>query len=179
LPFGRGKQFLNNNALLDAAIGGWQISGTIVESSGNPFSITAPGPLYSSTTATQFADRVPGVSTTPQGGRGWQHWYNPAAFSNPGPGNFGNVQRNPLVGPGINVVNLSGGKTFSITEAVKLQIRCDATNAFNHASFGPPTNNQTNLTGANPGAPFTAPVGSISSVTVGGRSLQLSARVAF
>ncbi len=39
LPFGRGKRLLNNNALLDALVGGWQISGTLVLSTGNPFTV--------------------------------------------------------------------------------------------------------------------------------------------
>ena len=39
LPFGRGKQFLNNNRLLDEVVGGWQISGTLILSTGNPFTV--------------------------------------------------------------------------------------------------------------------------------------------
>jgi hypothetical protein len=58
-----GKQFLNHhNHLLDEAIGGWQLSGTIVESTGNPFTITGPGPLYTSANAFQYPSKVPGVS---------------------------------------------------------------------------------------------------------------------
>ena len=37
LLFGQGRQFLNNNRLLDAAIGGWQVASTIVVQSGQPF----------------------------------------------------------------------------------------------------------------------------------------------
>ena len=35
--FGQGRQFLNNNRLLDATIGGWQLASTIVVQSGQPF----------------------------------------------------------------------------------------------------------------------------------------------
>ena len=83
------------------------------------------------------------------------------------------------------MVDLSAGKTFSITEGIKFGIRCDAQNAFNHPSFGPPTGNQTNLTGATvAGSPFTGPAGGVGSsqittLTVDGRSLQLSARITF
>jgi len=41
LPIGRGKQFLNSNALMDAVIGGWQISGTIHLSTGQPFTVVS------------------------------------------------------------------------------------------------------------------------------------------
>ena len=37
LPFGRGRQFLNSNSLVDAIIGGWQVSDTLVIQSGQPF----------------------------------------------------------------------------------------------------------------------------------------------
>src|ERR1700679_1844598 len=41
LPFGKGKKFLNHNALLDGVIGGWQVTGSIVLSTGNPYTLTA------------------------------------------------------------------------------------------------------------------------------------------
>ncbi len=39
LPFGRGARFLNNSTLLDEVVGGWQISGTVVLQTGNPFTV--------------------------------------------------------------------------------------------------------------------------------------------
>ncbi|MGC2325551.1 MAG: TonB-dependent receptor, partial [Candidatus Sulfotelmatobacter sp.] len=39
LPVGMGQKFLNSSKALDAVIGGWQISGTMVLSTGNPFSV--------------------------------------------------------------------------------------------------------------------------------------------
>jgi hypothetical protein len=176
LPFGRGKQFLNHNLLLDEAIGGWEISGTIVESSGNPFQVTSNGHTYSQAGA-QYPNVVPGVSPRPAQ-RNINEWYNPAAFSQPADGTFGNAQRNPLVGPGINVVTLSGGKTFSLPwEGIKFGIRCDANNAFNHPSFGVPNGN---LTTSNGSDVFTGPgTNQINSVTVPSRSVQLSGRLSF
>ena len=40
LPFGRGKQFLNKNLLLNEVLGGWQVSGVWVIEDGNPMGIT-------------------------------------------------------------------------------------------------------------------------------------------
>ena len=48
------------------------------------------------------------------------------------------MRRNSLVSPGIDEVNLSAGKSFPIGDRFNLQIRADATNAFNHPSFGLP-----------------------------------------
>lgn len=182
VPFGRGRTFLNKNALVDAVIGGWQLSGTIVESSGNPFQIAGPNNLYNQASgATQYVNQVPGVSTTPPGGRNWHHWFNEAAFSAPAAGAFGSVQRNPLVGPGINVVNLGVNKQFSIWEQVKFQLRCDTTNTFNHPSFSAVqtgNNGGVNLTGGGPGLPFTG-TAPLSNLTVNGRTVQLAGRITF
>jgi len=189
LPFGKGKMFLNQNSLADAVIGGWQISGTVVESTGNPFNVTTSGPNTYTQDGSQYPNRVAGVSTTPSGGRTLNEWYNPAAFSSPGNGAFGNLRRNSLYGPGINTFNLSGGKAFSLPwEGIKIQIRADMQNAFNHPSFGNPSqvSNGTNLIGAKgtdtgvAGAVFSGPsTGQIHNVTVGGRNVQLGARISF
>jgi len=177
LPFGQGKMFLNQNRLLDEVIGGWQVSGTIVESTGNPFQVFADGNTYTHA-GSQFPNRNSAVSIRPLGGRTTGEWYNPAAFSAPGNGNFGTLGRNPLVGPGLNYVNLSGGKTFTLKpERVQLQIHCDASNAFNHPSFAAP--NGTLATPDATGA-YTGPTtGQISSLSVNGRSVQLGARLSF
>jgi hypothetical protein len=177
LPIGRGKRFLNSNRLLDAAIGGWQISGTLVLSTGNPFSVDGTQNTYA-LAGTAFPNWVPGVSPKPSN-RSIADWFNPAAFSLPENGTFGDVRRNSLYGPGLNVVNLSGSKTFSLPwEGVKIQFRCDAQNAFNHPSFGVP--GDASLGGATvAGTPYTTGTTAINTVTVGGRNVQLGLRLTF
>jgi hypothetical protein len=176
LPFGKGRAFLNNNAIADAVLGGWQIAGTVLELAGNPFEATSSGSLYNQASgSSQFPNFTSGVSTAPSGGKSWHNWFNEAAFSQPAAGAFGTTQRNPLVGPGINEFTLSGGKEFSIWEQVKFQLRCDATNAFNHPSF---SLSGIGLSGGAPGAPFTG-TSNISSTSVGGRDLELSGRITF
>ncbi len=191
LPFGRGKQFLNNNTVLDEVIGGWQLSGTVVLSSGNPFTVYATQNTYEQA-GSAFPNWNPNVNPRPQNrsarcqaGSGPQNgclneWYNPAAFLEPAPGTFGNVKRNSLYGPGINYVNLSGGKTFSLPwEGIKFQIRCDASNVFNHASFSPPTGTLGGATGVGQPYSYSAATQQISGTTVGGRSVQLGGRLTF
>ena len=77
---------------------------------------------------------------------------------------------NNIYGPGINEVNLSAWKTFTIWRETSLQVRGDATNAFNHASFGLPNSG---LTCSDPGVPCTSSA-LITGLTVGGRSMQLA-----
>jgi hypothetical protein len=183
LPFGKGKPFLNNNRLLDEAIGGWQLSGTLILSTGNPFSIWSNQPTYNQdgTNNVRAFPNWSGQSIRPTGGRTISNWYNAGAFTQPDNGTYGNVRRNSIYGPGINEVNLSGSKTFALPwEGMGLQIRCDAQNAFNHPSFGVPAQSlgrTANDTGGT-GTPYTS-TNPINSVTVHGRNIQLGARFSF
>jgi hypothetical protein len=174
LPFGKGKMFKSNNRVVDAVIGGWQISGMVLLSSGNPFTVYSNQNTYA-----QVGSSYPnwsGISPRPKH-RSIQEWYNPAAFTQPANGTFGNVKRNSLYGPGIEQVNLSGQRTFSLPwTGGELEIRADATNAFNHPSFGVPNQNLSSSSG--PGTVYTN-ITNITSTTVSGRYLQLGARLSF
>ncbi len=177
LPIGKGKMFLNNNALVDSVIGGWQIAGTVVLSTGNPFSVDATQNTYQQAGAS-FPNWNPGVSPIPAD-RSIDNWFNPSAFLQPPNGTFGNVKRNSLYGPGIDLVNLSGSKSFALgREGVRLQIRADAQNAFNHPSFGVPSD--VSLGGSSgPNTPYTSGTTAIRTTTQGGRNIQVGAHLSF
>ncbi len=184
LPIGRGRQFFNHNYLVDAILGGYQISSTMQLQSGNPFTLFAYG---------QNTNAEPGSNPTPfvnysgypllAGGHSKQQWFNPAAFTLPDNGTFGNVRRNTVYGPGLEYVNISAGKRFSLYENLKLQIRLDATNAFNHPSFSNPNGNLTPFTGQQVGQPYTQAGASsgtqLNGVSIGGRNLQGGLRLEF
>jgi Carboxypeptidase regulatory-like domain len=176
LPFGRGKAFLNSSRLLDEAVGGWQISGTVVLQTGQPFTVYGDQANYS-LAGTQFPNRNPGVSLY-AANKGIDGWFNPAAFVKAPDGTWGNVRRNSLYGPGINVFNMSAAKSFSLPwEEANIEFRADAANVFNHKSLGLPGG--TNLgSAAGVGQPYTS-TNSISSVQTGARNLQLMLRVSF
>ncbi|HEV2397184.1 MAG TPA: TonB-dependent receptor [Candidatus Sulfotelmatobacter sp.] len=176
LPFGRGREFLNNNTLLDEIVGGWQLSGTVLLQSGQPFSVYGDQANWS-LAGTQFPDRVPGAPLYVSN-KGINGWFNPAAFSKPADGTWGNVRRNSLYGPGMNVFNMSAAKSFGLPwEGVRIEFRADAANVFNHKSLGIPGG--LNLgSAAGVGQPYTS-ANTISSVTTGARNLQLMFRVSF
>ena len=74
-------------------------------------------------------------------------------------------------------MNLSGAKTFSMPwEGIKLKIHADAINAFNHPSFGLPNQQLSGSSG--PGTAYTS-LTNITGVQVGGRNIQLGARLSF
>ncbi len=137
LPFGRGKQFLNSSRLLDEAVGGWQISGTVVLQTGNPIHrLRKSEHLHAGRHAVSKPESRSRPCTHPIAAS--YNWFNPAAFTEPANGTFGNVRRNSLYGPGINTFNFSAAKAFTIPwrEGIGIQFRADAQNVFNHPSFG-------------------------------------------
>lgn len=167
LPFGTGKMFLNNNRIVDEAVGGWQLSSSFVVQSGNPFTPTVSGANNSyAGSGAWYPNKIgdPYLSN-----RSINKWFNPAAFSIPAAGTFGNNRRNDVYGPGMTTVDLSMGKTFNVFRDIcKFQLRIDATNALNHPAFGLPDS------GIGGGS-----VGKITSTRINGRNIQLGGRFSF
>jgi hypothetical protein len=176
LPFGRGRQFLNHSSLLDEVVGGWQVSGTVVLETGQPFSVYGDQANYS-LAGTQFPNRNPGVSLY-AAHKGINGWFNPAAFTKPADGTWGTVRRNSLYGPGVNVFNMSAAKSFGLPwESMRIEFRADAANVFNHKSLGIPGGRNLG-SAAGVDQPYTS-ADSISTVTTGARNLQLMLRLSF
>ncbi len=119
---------------------------------------------------------------------------NPAAFTTPRPGTFGNLGRNALHAPGISQFDLTLSKRFLITERVNIQFRAEAYNIFNRANFDIPVARLNNVLGTNanqlqPGQPYTSATGGSFGQIQGtvekviglgtSRQAQLSLRVSF
>lgn len=183
LPFGKGRQFMNSNFLLDEVLGGWQVSSLMILQSGNPFTVT----VNNGTTYQHAGSQFPNYTGLPfyPSSKNYHMWFNPAAFSLPAPGTLGNVRRNTLRGPGVELVDMSIGKTFDIHESVKFQIRADATNAFNHANFALPGGGVTGLSAfsgqvvGQAYGPTAAGGQQITGLTNGGRTVQIAGRLEF
>jgi hypothetical protein len=69
-----------------------------------------------------------------------ERWFNPAAFSFPAFGTFGNAGRNILEGPGYANVNLGVLKTVGLGVRARVQLRAEAFNLFNRANYNLPDN---------------------------------------
>ncbi len=178
LPFGKGQAFLNNNALLDRLVGGWELSGVALFQTGAFLTVSTlndpSGVGFNLFTANGGrADTVKGVS--PYAGQSLNQWINPAAFADPSNniGRFGDSQNGSVVGPGTQAVSLSLLKRFSITERMRVQIGMQVSNAFNHPNYNPPGD----LTLTDPA------FGQVTSMQVaegaGPRQIQLTGRLTF
>ncbi len=68
-------------------------------------------------------------------------WFNPCAFVKQPTGTFGNTGRNSLLGPGRWNFDASIWRTFVLTERIKMDLRFEGFNVFNHPQFGNPNVN--------------------------------------
>lgn len=190
LPFGTGKPFMNQNAILDGVLGGWRLSGTFIYQSGTPFTVQDSGDNDYSQAGTAFANPIAGMNPmsgncpTVNGVPGAKvHtvtcWFNYGAFETPaeqGNGSFGYGRRNTLFGPKLSDVNLSLAKTWHYKERAGLTLRADFVNVMNHPSFSLPGTGGPN---GNPDVSSTTSSANITQLANGPRTIQLGARINF
>jgi hypothetical protein len=150
-PFGQGKAFLNNNGWLVSRVlfGGWQVQGVFTHQSGAPIPFTAQtgGYLYNGDLRKmELPKDLRSIS---------QYFTNVASTTNTDPNAPGfitnsnlqldhNVRTFPLRfawvrADGIHNIDASLIKNTSINERMKVQLRFEAINAFNHPLFAAPS----------------------------------------
>lgn len=118
-------------------VNGWQLNTIIQARSGLPVNITRTGGTFGG-----FSYRpnvVPGVDPYCSNYSVPNCQFNPAAFSNPGPGVFGNAGRNLLRGPRFTQVDASLFKNTKLSETTSLQLRLEVFNLFNFANYADPS----------------------------------------
>ncbi|MEO7649196.1 MAG: hypothetical protein ABIZ80_01920, partial [Bryobacteraceae bacterium] len=145
LPFGKGKQFLDQGGIASKLLGGWQVNALLSAYSGLPFSVSAAGTSLNAPGNTQRANQVK-ASVEKLGGQGpGQAYYDPLAFAPVTTATYGTAGYNSLRGPGY--VNLDSGlfRNFPIRERFLLQFRMEAFNTTNTPHFGNPNGNVSNL----------------------------------
>jgi hypothetical protein len=141
LPVGKGKAVGSNfNAVTNALIGGWQVTGVSSFKSGFPIGVVGAVNNTSSFGGNQRPNLVgtPTVSSPTL-----QEWFNTAAFQQPAPYTFGNAPRfmSNVRAPGLQNFDIGIQKWFYWREILKLQFRGEMFNAFNRANFYAPDAN--------------------------------------
>jgi len=164
LPFGRNKPFLSDlNPIVNAFLGGWQLSGINSFVSGAPLSINVPGATLGNgwgTRANLVGDPDVSNPTAAQ-------WFNTDAFAAPPQLAYGDSPIGVIEGPASHILDLGLMKNFHFGDGKYIQLRIEAYNALNKVNFG------------NPGTTFgTANFGRILS-SGGARTMQFGAKVVF
>jgi hypothetical protein len=143
LPLGQGKRFMSGDNFAARWLGGWQFNGIVTLQTGTPFNVTAGNdglidgnnPVY----ANCIGDPYAGATRNPKLYTTTGFYINPAAFSQPDPGQFGTCAPYQFYGPGIQTWDLSLFKQFRFTDRYSLQFRTEFFNAFNHPNFANPS----------------------------------------
>jgi hypothetical protein len=88
-----------------------------------------------------------------------RNFINPAAFSSPGPGEWGDLPRNAFSGPSFWQGDLIIDKRIRLTESINIEFRTEVFNIFNHTNF---VNPSTTLNNALPNLSFNSATGNYS-----------------
>jgi hypothetical protein len=170
LPVGKGKKFMKDApAAMDLLLGGWQLGGIVNARTGVPIDVlitrpdlayrdTRDGSIYANPVVVNgTVVTVPVVNTLGGGNsrnvrrpdvvagvnpylKNGLNWLNPAAFSIPAAGTFGNSSRNSLTGPGLQQFDITLSKKFRVAEGKTVEFRTEFYNIFNHANLANPGN---------------------------------------
>ena len=138
LPVGRGKHFGKDmSPVLNAVVGGWQVSGISTFKNGFPLSFSADN---NNTNSYGGAQRPNIVGDPHLSNPTVAEWFNTGAFAQPDGFTFGNAPREMpnLRAPGINDTDLGIQKWWYWTETRKFQFRAEAFNLANHPQFFAP-----------------------------------------
>jgi hypothetical protein len=146
LPFGRGRHFgAAWNKAVQGVLGGWQVNGFTTFQSGTPLSISGNNVagLFNPRGLANNNGKSAKLSGDIHGRL--QRYFDTSVFSQPAAFTFGNTQPSSpdLRAPGVRNFDLSIFKEFRVREALRLQFRAEAFNAFNTTRFGSPNTSVT------------------------------------
>lgn len=185
LPVGPGRQFNTGHRVTDYVIGNWQINGIVTGRSGQNFNVVSAGDIAETGNASTYerANRVgdpyqsgpiaANPTCTPPAGptRTRTQWFNPCAFETPAPGTLGANGRNSMQAQTFWNFDSSIAREFPLHDTLRLGIKVEAFNTFNHPVLNTPAATTT--------TPST--LGVVTSVATGNanRILQFSGRISF
>jgi Carboxypeptidase regulatory-like domain/TonB dependent receptor/TonB-dependent Receptor Plug Domain len=118
---------------------GWQLNSVVTVMSGQPIGILTGNPVVNADGSYNYHQRpdvLPGVNPILSGSPA-NGYLNPLAFADP-TGNFGDLGRDAIYGPGFWNIDFSITKNTRITERLGLQLRFEFFNIFNHPQFALP-----------------------------------------
>ncbi len=133
-------------AVARAVIDGWEVTGIVSAQSGDPLTVTAGGD-FSQTG--QRSDRAVIVGP-PYGKQACQGqpapcvgFLNPASFTSPAPGTFGNIIKGSFRGPSYFDWDAGVFRNFPIKQKLILQYRAEFFNVLNRTNFSDPNTDVT------------------------------------
>lgn len=151
LPYGSGKRWgASSSRIVNAVLGGWQLSGIGTWQSGTPLTVTAGVGQSPTGAATNRADRIADGKLDHSGlsrGEKALKWFETAAYRVPAFVNaaatrptrqFGTAGIGTVTGPRFFTFDTIAQKNFYVAEKYKLQFRVEVFNPFNAVMLGDP-----------------------------------------
>ncbi len=141
LPFGKGKAIGNSwNGAVNAILGNWEVTGIEKATSGFPiFVVAANGSGVNFQNNGNSLIRPNQVCNPALSNPTIAEWFNPNCFAAPPNGELGNASRTPVSGPNFVNTDFSAIKHFMLPrEGMRLDLRAEVFNLFNHPQFGTP-----------------------------------------
>jgi hypothetical protein len=137
VPLGEGHRFLSSG-VGSKLVSGWKVSTLGILRTGVADTVYIGTNTFGNEDFTnQRPDCVAGVNPYASP-RTITNWLNPAAFSMPAAGTFGNCGRNTIFGPGFRNLDFSLLKDTKLGETRSLEFRAEFFNIFNHPEFAQP-----------------------------------------
>jgi hypothetical protein len=183
LPFGRGRAMLQHGPAA-WVLGNWETSGVYTYYSGHPFQINENDGNHNSVLDPYgYTTATPDQVAQPRGVHDPDCWFYASkdsacaqhapsgsvdAYTTTAVGAIGNVRRNPLRGPDVDVFDAALLRNFPIVEGWNIQARWEVFNATNTPEFGQPNGNITS-----------GSVASITTLSGDPRVMQFALRVSF
>jgi len=136
LPFGPNRAFLAAGGFWSKALDGFSLSGTYAFQSGSYYTPNYAGTVQETATGVPNSLRPDRNFGAPIKGAGTVFdWFNTAAFTAPGTGEFGTASRNSIEGPGVVSVNSSLSRTVQLGGTRTFEARMTANNVFNTVQY--------------------------------------------
>lgn len=148
IPFGKGRKFGNNwNKVINGVFGGWQAQGIVQLQSGRPIDLGGRNLAFFDDPSKLRLNQTGGVfdPSSPEKAFDTSMFFSPIKDATK---LAQNIRTFPSRLPGfrsqrLQLWDLSVIKYFNVTEGLKLQLRGEFLNAFNHPQFGDPQTDPT------------------------------------
>jgi len=166
LPFGKGRHWLRSG-LPEYLFGGWSIGALATIQSGAPLTAVTQNSTVPFIPPNRQRPDVTHNPNLPSKQRSVTRWFDTDAFSQPADYTFGNEGMGIMRAAGIVNADFSLMRNLTLRERVRLQLRGEFFNAFNHTNFNPP------------GTIFGSSSFGVVSSAKSARQIQVGARLAF
>jgi hypothetical protein len=140
IPMGSGHSFLGNlHGVGGALASGWSVASLGLIHSGIPFTVFIGTNTFGNGNFTNQRPNVVAGVNEYAANPSVNGWLNPAAFTMPAAGTFGDLGRNTVYGPGFTNVDFSLLKNTKLGEKRNLEFRAEFFNIPNHPNFAQPS----------------------------------------